>query len=260
MANYRTLGIMAGLANGMERASMNLMATMAQAYQLKQNKERFDQETKINNLKIKQLENELSPDMINLMREQHRLKIKQADLNFKVAERDLTNKSKGYSDATKKMGYMYSILKQQNQDANVSVEFDKGQLRPSVSNIKTKSPIPVPMTEYQKENIAIQKEKMGMQKDKPTQSAIEDFQSMISSGEITTREQANQKINEWEKGLRGQGVDIVKLTETLDSMLPDEYSEEKKGFLGVGAKPALKTKNGITYEKRKDGLWYPVNK
>ena len=73
MPNYKNLGIAQGIAEGLEKSTSNLMSIMMTGNKLRRENEIFQADKKIQDLELKKLEHDLSPEQLAAERETSKL-------------------------------------------------------------------------------------------------------------------------------------------------------------------------------------------
>lgn len=134
MADETTLAIGAGIAQGLERATGNLFNVMQATHELKRQAAKDADEFKINKLKIKQLEDELSPEMyaykvrqMNQEEQARKVNLSLDTTKAATAKFDLRTKVQNFSEAGKKWENLTGLpLTSFTRDSEGKVSFKYG--------------------------------------------------------------------------------------------------------------------------------------
>lgn len=115
MADRTGLAIGRGVAQGLEKASGNLLNVMLAKDKLDMKKEELDTQKKISDLKIKKLKNEVDPDTLEMARETQKAKLGLKEKQLELAEKKIQGEEAEAKIAQRLMSFLEGRAGRQGQ-------------------------------------------------------------------------------------------------------------------------------------------------
>jgi len=243
----RMLSIGVGIAEGLDKATTNLMNISSARTKLNRENKEFELDTKIKKLEIQKAEDYLDPDQIKLRNE--RVKVETAAkksaynlnvLKIDTAEREEKEAARGYEEALSRLDTVAG----------------GGNLRPGEEinlggaySYKEPTKKGITPTQQRKEDISVDE----------IIASLQTGTGWDGTGRypLKNRELAVGHV------LENWNADITdpRIQEALDQYKPREekITTTKTGFLGRGKERQTKEKFGYTWEKQEDNQWHRID-